>query len=558
MINREIRASAWLAFAGIATVLLGAALWGWYVLGTARLDINSLGWLSGDLAQVRIAWVQYVSDPDTGWLSTTRNSYPLPMSIALFDPMPLLLVLLKPLAQFVPDQTQYFGLYFLACFLLQGLFGYLVAQEILRWRGDRSPLADELTKVFVALLFLTLPCTMYRMLGQHTALSSQWLLALSIWAALRSRDYRGTQWLRLNAVVLFLACGFNPYLALMVGISLAGFSFIHRGRSAWRGSVKRVFGLGAAGALGLYVFGFLGGASVAEGGYGLYSMNILGPFDSNGFARVFKLDVDDATGGQGFEGFNYLGLGLLVLCAVAWALNRRSDSQRPPMPFAGAVLIVLLAYLLALSTTVTLSVETLQLPVPAWTNDLLSRFRASGRLFWLGAFWLVAISAAIICFRFTAWKALSILSACAFLQIFDVHGIAWLIRQAGAQVTVLQAPEVLVKELSGRSALIVLPPWQCGSERSPGGGRGYEIFGVVAATQHIPTNSFYAARTLPKQRRYHCDNDGALNNVDAGALYVLSKQYHAAHAAQVDGRFDCTPLPIEDRTLLCLPRKEQP
>ena len=91
---------------GLVAVVILCCLWGAYAIGPGRLCIFKLDWLTGDLAQVYLAWIQYASDPSAGWLTTVRNSYPLPMSISLFDPMPLLLVLLKPFAGLVPDSTQ--------------------------------------------------------------------------------------------------------------------------------------------------------------------------------------------------------------------------------------------------------------------------------------------------------------------------------------------------------------------------------------------------------------------------------------------------------------------
>lgn len=533
-----------------------AACWGAYLVGPIRLNIYSQGWLWGDLAQVQIAWMQFMADSHASWLSSARESYPIPISVSLFDPMPLLLLLAKPFAALVPDGTQYFGLYFLLCYLLQALFGYLVVGEILRWRGTADGLAADACKLMGGLLFACLPFTLLRMYG-HTALSSQWLLVLSIWAALRSRDLPGPRWFLVNGGVLLLACGFNPYLALMVGISLGGFTLLHLGWPARAALALRLPGLMLVGLLGLWLFGFLSAAAVPEGGYGQYSMNMLGPLDSNGAGRILALDVTDATGGQSFEGFAYLGVGILVLCAMAVLLGLRQRGVGS-VPFRRVWLLVVLVYLLALSTTVTLSGMTFQLPVAEPLVELLSRFRASGRFFWIGAFWLLALSIATLCYRYSPARVAAVLATCLALQLVDVSRIAGELHAGAREDQRLMPPAALLRAVPGSDRLILLPPWQCDHQQSPGGLRGYEIFGIVAAREKLLTNSFYAARTLPEQMAFHCDDAQVLNNLSDRGLYVLSGQAYSAYAPLFAVGYDCRELPMDDRPQLCVPRKETP
>lgn len=542
------------AYLGPALLLALAAAWGAYLVGPVRLDVHSQGWLWGDLAQVQSAWMQFMADSEASWLSSARGSYPIPISVSLFDPMPILLLLAKPFAALVPEGSQYFGLYFLLCYLLQAAFGYLTVGEILRWCCAADGLAADACKLIGGLLFACLPFTLLRMHG-HTALSSQWLLVLSIWVALRSRDLPERRWFLANGGVLLLACGFNPYLALMVGISLGGFTLLHLGWPA-RGSLAlRLPGLMLVGLFGLWMFGFLSAAAVPEGGYGQYSMNMLGPIDSNGAGLLLALNVPDPTGGQTFEGFSYLGAGVLALCSLGLLLCLwRRDTRQ--VPFVRVWLLIVLAYLLALSTTLTLSGMTFQLPVPEQILELLSRFRASGRFFWIGAFWLLALSIATLFYRFSPARAAVVLAVCLLLQLVDISRIASQLHTGARPDQRLASPAALVQAAAGRERLILLPPWQCDHQQTPGGVRGYEIFGIVAAQNKLLTNSFYAARTLPEQMAFHCDYAQVLNNLSDRSLYVLSAQAFALHAGAFAAGYDCSELPMDDRPQLCVPRKE--
>jgi hypothetical protein len=311
------------------------------------------------------------------------------------------------------------------------------------------------------------------------------------------------------------------------------------------------------GFIGLFAFGFMGGASVAEGGYGLYSMNILGPFDSNAQAILLPLDVNDATGGQSNEGFNYLGLGVLLLGFLALFLQSRPALPGQRVPFINAWLIVLVAYVLALSTTLTLSVEALRIPFPQVIVDLLSRFRASGRFFWIGGFWLITLAIAVICYRFARWRVVLILGICTAVQMVDVFGVARSVRAWGVSAKSLPIPQALERAAPGHAGLVVLPPWQCDHQQTPGGDRGYEIFGVLAARQHMNINSFYAARTLPEQRSFHCDYTRALSNLGSDNLYVLSAKLYSENAMKFQSGFNCSELPIEGAPVLCIPADEE-
>ncbi len=535
---------------GVFLVIIFCGFFGAYAIGPERLNIFKLDWLTGDLATVYVAWIQYTFDPSAGWLTTMSTSYPLQMSISLFDPMPLPLVLLKPFASLVPESTQYFGIYFLICLVLQSILGYFISQDILRWRGFSTDYSTILISVCCGLLFASTPFTLNRMLA-HTALFSQWLLVLSILVALRTRNSRNPNWMIINSAIVFLACGFNPYLAVMVALSLAGFTAIFLGSLNWRIVAKRVTVLFITGLIGLYAFGFMSGASVPEGGYGYYSMNMLGPFDSNGQGLLLSLDINDATGGQAWEGFNYLGLGVIILIVIALLVRRYCGFATERTPLSNAWLVVLISYLLALSATLTLSSEVLKLPLPQSILDLLSRFRASGRFFWIGGFWLIAMSFAEICSRLAKFRILLIIFICVAVQIVDIFGILRGLRLSGLTVLSLPIPQVLDMSANGRSEIIVLPPWQCDFLQTPGGIRGFEIFGVLAARKHMNINSYYAARTLPEQKLYHCDYQTALSNLSQDTMYVLSGKLYSENSAKFKG-YHCSELPIEGTPLLCV------
>jgi len=547
------KAGAWtLRGAGMLLVAAFAAAWAAFVLGPVPLDVHDTHWIWGDLAQVHIAWQQYVSDPDVQWLSSTRLSYPQPLSISLFDPMPLLLLLARPFAALADPGTQFFGYYFMFCLVLQGVFGYFAALNALRLGGVSKGIASIIIAMLVGVLFASIPYTFYRFQG-HTALSSHWILVLSIWVSLAGWDWRGARWYAANGAVVFVATGLNPYLALLVCASTSVLVVMSWRVLGLREVVQRVLAVAMIAALGLALFGFMDGSNAYSGGYGVYSMNLLGPFDSNGVARLLPLDVPDATTGQTFEGYTYVGLGvlLLVLAALLAYVNHRVGPNR--FPFVPALCVVVCCTLLALSATVTLASHVLEIPIPKLATYLLSRFRGSGRLFWMAGFWLILISVVACSMRFGARRAALLLSVLVVVQLVDIRAIGSNVRTTIASANALRISGV---PAGSYSALLVFPAWQCDNQGTPGGGvRNYEAVGQLAATLGIPTNNFYAARTPADQSAFHCDYAARLKQPDPRAVYLVSTALLETYGDGLRAAHACSPLEGDEGAWKCMPQQ---
>src|SRR5262249_32325474 len=73
--------------------------------------------------------------------------------------------------------------------------------------------------------------------------------------------------------------------------------------------------------------------------------------------------------------------------------------------------------------------------------------------------------------------------------------------------------------------LILLPPYQCHPDSSPGAGDSYVIFGSLAAAQHMRTNSYYAARNTRAQLQAHCADrlrSALTGPLDPRSAYVVT------------------------------------
>jgi hypothetical protein len=525
----------------LIAVITAAIAWSFFVLGPRPFHIYDTGWLWGDLAQVYIAWAQYTRDTSASWLISNHLSYPLSINFALFDPMPLLLLAFGWMSNFVPDHTQWFGPYFLVCLMLQGVFGYLASQTLIG--QNRDPFVHFYCFV-TSLFFIVAPFTFYRFV-QHTALASQWVIVFSIYVSLRSRNLATRWWLLANGSAILLASGMNPYLTVMVLISQTGVALFGDRSLLLKARALRLTCMALVAITGLYTFGFTSAGGAIDWGYRIFSMNALGPFDSNGFATLFGLEIKDATGGQAWEGFVYQGLGLLLLLLIASFLFKRRNISNIESPnlkgfYASGLFVISISYALALSATLSVNAWVWPIPLHLVFEWPLSVFRASGRFFWVGSFWLILLGASVIYYKLGPRRASLLLSVLVGIQLIDVSGIGLYVRKKIGTTNRYEIEQSSIPyDLSKFSHLIVLPPWQCDTRYGPGGGRNYENLGFFSALNKLQTNNFYAGRTPASHSKFHCDPNNHLKDLSHTSLYIFSEQMFKKIAPSDQQKLSC-------------------
>jgi len=208
----------------------------------------------------------------------------------------------------------------------------------------------------------------------------------------------------------------HPYLFQIDALVLAAIplqAVLDRRVGWWRD----VAGLGVSGTLAVGVLRLLSGPlGGGDKGFVTYSMNLLSPVWPQ-LSGVFGagLPVLDATGGQ-YEGFNYLGAGVLLLSGVALAgLLRHPVRWRP---WRGLLVVLGGLALLSLSSRVYAGpVRLIDLGAKPW-EDLFGTFRAPGRAFWPVGYALMLGAVAGVA-RLPARWAAAVLAVAAVLQAVD-------------------------------------------------------------------------------------------------------------------------------------------
>jgi hypothetical protein len=386
----------------------------------AVLDPGYVDWMrNGDWPNHFLGWSFYRWDSWRFPIGSFSNLlHPVGTSTGLTDSIPWLALICKILDPWLPRSFQYFGLYLLACFFLQGLIGFRILMLLSR---------DRLYSMVSAAFLMVAPVLLDRII--HIALCSQWMvLALILWNLSSARSPRSSRLCCRKATALnLLAAVTHPYLWIMTfALSLPLFA---RAKAAGSpaGEIRTSFALWTSlqlvlVALAWWGFGYLVLGSVEEYGFGIYGGRLAGFFNSAGRTAL----VPPLPGGQpAGEAFDFLGLGILLVAAilaVAWLKRRlsgaRGGSGLPPGPWLPS------SPLFPLMLTATgfwfFSLARFA-PLFAWLGPLPGAFRASGRFSWPLYYCVVLF---LLCrFRraFPSRAASGVLLLLLALQVYDLQ-----------------------------------------------------------------------------------------------------------------------------------------
>lgn len=506
----------------LAIALVAGFLYALLVMGPRPLNPRNVNWIAFDPAYHYIGWELYRQDPHLHWplTYTDRLGYPEGESVALLDLNPLMAVVLKPVSFLLPEPAQYFGLDVILCCTLQFFFAFrLLRMMVERASPDAAQsLLSILAAALGAVFFLLAPPLNYRFWG-HYSLSNQWMLVASLYVfarALQAGANAVRRFVISAAILTAIATGTNPYLAFEVLLLLiAGVvSLLWQKRLSVAKSAGVVAMLVAIGFVVAYALGLVisGGKGYSSGGYRDLSMNLLAPFDPRTFTSIIFPRLHSASAGQ-YEGYNYLGAGALIIAAVVIvaAMIRKGKLPRPDKRwFVPLAACCLLLTLLALSTKVTLGGRTLvDIDPDGKLTPLFAPLRATGRLFWVPYYTILAaiLAAPFLLFR-RAWATL-LIAAMLVLQFADTAALRQWVRMTISDDHPSPLKSAIWSQLGAQHQnLIVLPAWQCEHAASPGGIEGYRIFGFLAVAQKMRINSYQSARYTGVAQDFHCSEAG--------------------------------------------------
>jgi hypothetical protein len=431
-------------------------------------------------------------------------------NVIFTDSIPLAALGMKILRAFGVPAWNYFGAWLLLCYAASG-----AAMTLALWRvGFRSkaPLA------VAALMAAAMPVLLHR--WHHFALSGRFVILLALTCyILVARGHRTKSALTAAAALAVVSLGVTPYLcAMVVALYTAALVQAVRGgvpqrRAAIHFAATCLVLTASCVVAGHYTFH---GTTVAAEGFGHFSMNLASPFTSSlsglhpeSWKRLEAAEAarlgwpffanarPDATGGQYYEGFNYLGIGLLLLCALnaPFALRNRGVLVRRHWPL---LLVLAGATVFALSNVVHLGdTPIFAFAIPPILESAAGVFRSSGRFFWLVAYLLLVAATTLTLRRFGPRRGLGILAVAAALQVFDTlplqRAIAIDARNTENAWMDLEAWESWLG--AGFDRVYIVPSYSCGDPNL--GNAKLTLQYYLARIGPIPSNSAYTARGKP-------------------------------------------------------------
>jgi hypothetical protein len=547
-------------------VLLGAVvfvlIYGIHILHPCYTD-----WLmtseDGDLTQHYLGWkfFRHASWKFPFGLIDTI-AYPNATSVIFTDSIPLFAVFFKAIRFLLPAQFQYFGWFGLLCFMLQGGIGAVLVKKYLK---------NDFLVVLGGMLFILSPAFIDRMYWM-TSLSAHFLCLLALAFIVYYDEMFGktrnalVSWAILGA----LCASIHIYFLPMCGIILLGFMLIDfaRGKKKWRVLLPLLSYIGAAAAVVFFLGGFGSGMKAGNDGVGYYSFNLNGFFNPQGWSGYWKdMPYTDSQ----YEGFAYLGLGILLLLflsfvswlgSIAMKKVRISIWMEEHVQGIAYALIIIVTLIVSASNIAMYNDKVLyELPVSGFIYKMWSIFRATGRLIW-PAVYLLVLGAICMDIKMIGERTKGILLIlCLLLQIADIRGM------------LAQKNEVYNK-VNSYQTLLPSEDWRMLAEETDAehicfvsdvanSRKLLFSFGDYGSNYGLTLSNFYFARSIGDKERIA--RDEALQELPADTIFIFFKNEaqkclnYGINYYEIDGLIvgcsaplgDMQPLTEKDLTTYC-------
>jgi len=494
------------------------------------LNPNDISWISpGDPAQQYLGWVFFNQSAWTFPLGLNPNfGLQLGNSIVYSDSIPLMALIFKIFSPSLP--FQYFGIWLLACFVLQALLGLKLVELFSKNRW---------IQVLGASFFLSAPIFLYR-LGFHNNLEAHWIILSAIYLNLKPFTHQNIFLQRLMWVVLVIVGELiNFYLfAMVLALWFANLldSWQHQTAFKPKWVLLEIFSMLIVVLLvGWQIGYFVASASISQGEYGISRVNLLSFFDPAGWSFLLP-SISKAF--SSYESFSYLGLGLISLMGYACLLLiliqiKVKATQRHQLSlikldnllvhrfFLG---MMLLLTCFALTNQLELGPITLHYSLPQWILYIGSIARQSSRLIWPLIYFLMLLILAIIIQLNSVRKTIFILTVALSIQIADTSKGWWPITF-----------DLIMQKRPPFDASLADPAWPTFAKhyqevlRIPAAAfsHQWETFATYAAKHHMATNSVYLARV--DSHKLDAMNVGfqkaiATGQYNPNALYIVDDE----------------------------------
>ncbi len=516
------------------------------IYGFRVLDFTYDEWLltGKDLQQHYVGWKFFRNAPWTFPIGCHNGlTHPYYVSVLYTDSIPLFAIFFKLFSPVLPQTFQYFGLFGLMCYILNGgMASVLIA------RFNKSKLFCALGSIF----FILSTPVLQRLFGlltensRHTSLAAHFLIlgALGIWIY---KDKFEQYW---KAALAFSILGvlcvlIQMYIIFCVGGIMCGY-LLHclLKEKDWKRTLIVFASFIVSSLLVFFVIGgFTDVLASGSNGFGIYSANLNTLINPYKYSTFF--DGMGMYSGQ-YEGFSYLGLGMIILCLISTGFliggavryGHRKMLKSKIKEFIKQHFYVLFSLFvvifvfggLAITTSVYLGKRIiLQVYLPSKWYDLLAIVRSSGRFMWV-IMYLVMILALYLITKLIRNKkvSLAIVALCVCVQMADLAKPILAIHDQYTSEAVeddtLAADEFWETQLGDFKHVVYFPVNEYGL---------YQMMqiGTKASNVGVDVNYFYMSRFLTnelvKQEKKRLKEIFESGQLDDDTLYILD--YQNAH-----------------------------
>lgn len=485
-----------------------------FVTGGKILFPSNINWLllNVDTADGLYAWQFFRHTPV--FQNPLGANFPYGMgmggSIIYAEPLFLFAFPFKLLSSLLPTPFQYQGFWIFLCFIFQAIFSWKLLEKFT---------CDLLIKICGCIFFVVSPPLIWRL---HSSIPflSHWLILAAIFFYF-SDHYKNNVWIAL----LIVSSLVHPYFLFMI-LALWGADLLNRclfKELNFLKLLKYIFINISIVSLVIWQAGYFTLHNGLEaGGLGYFRINLLSfidPTDGLGFdCWSHFLKNQPKISGELYEGFIYLGLGMIILglCSLPKLIefkNLKIIFYAKKIFFLVLVSFLLLLY--AFSNHVALGQrELFNYSLPAIFNI----FRASGRMA-LPFYYLIYLSVLyLIIISFKNCTAKTLILICLIIQISDSYNIFTNFRNtlnhAPIYVSSLKSPIWTEVAKKYKKIIFIFPVFD------------WDILPIIhyAAFNRLSINVGYFARIDDKKR------DESNNNLvkalergklDEDALYII-------------------------------------
>lgn len=400
-----------------------------YIYGIEILDFTNIDWLvsnGGDLNQHYLGWEFFRRSPWTFPIGMNSIiNYPYSISVIFTDSIPLFAVFFKIFSNILPEYFNYFGLYGILCFILQGIMASLILRKFIK---------NDYLVILFSIFFIISPVMIHRMY-YHTSLASHYLILLGLVLILYKDKFNLIKTIILWSLLGFLSASTHMYFLVFSGIAVIGYMVYellttHNFKKIILSFVSYILiAFITVWALG----GFLSPVTLfGRETIGTFNFNLNGYFNAfDEFSMVLdKLPLADGLLQE--EGFAYLGLGIIIslfisiLSLIVYVIYKLIKKEKLNINIKlGIVFVILLliSLLAASAHRIYLGKNLLfEIKFPEWLWKLVGVFRSNGRFSWTG-FYVLMIGSFYLLFKCVKKELLIYLVVILFgIQVFDISG----------------------------------------------------------------------------------------------------------------------------------------